>query len=317
MIFGSEHAGAAAPFLTRLGDEATGHRALLSRRIEFEDEGRDPCRLAVGCVLFYGRRPVSVLNLPEGARDREAVPRPERMDVEEPRRVVAFDVPLDLVAEHLRALPRIAIAAFGSLSSSATIPTAWKRSVSAYTNELPCCRPGRNAGNIDPSRILNSSRTCFGTASCWNALWSTRLSYATCHVTRSGWLGSTMRPTVRPDSVCTSTVWASASSGSLSSSRAAHASRYSLTTVSRFLEESSYTWPTPPPDAAKRSAIRRLAFAARSQAGCAVGDPASFANGTNSGSPARAPDARTLTRQRPIEPGCAAHCCSTSRMSAG
>src|SRR5208337_591218 len=64
--------------------------------------------------------------------------------------------------------------------------------------------------------------------------------------------------------------------------------------------------------------MRRLATAARSQSGShKVPEDSGRENGMNSGSPARAPDARTLTRQRPIVPVRPIHCFSTSSIRDG
>ena len=80
--------------------------------------------------------------------------------MEELGRIVTLDVLENLVPEDFCALlptvgtvsavslspnarARIATAAFGSLSSSGTMPTAWKPSVSAKTNELPRSKPGQ------------------------------------------------------------------------------------------------------------------------------------------------------------------------------
>jgi hypothetical protein len=45
-----------------------------------------------------------------------------------------------------KALASIATAAFGSLSQSGTIPTAWNPNMSAKTKEFPVFTPGRKEG---------------------------------------------------------------------------------------------------------------------------------------------------------------------------
>src|SRR5579875_446528 len=93
---------------------------------------------------------------------------------------------------------------------------------------------------------------------------------------------------------------------------------YSLTTDSKPFDLSSYICPTPPPHVAKRSAISLEALVARSQSDRKdVPTASGYSNGANSRDEAVAPEARTLTRQRPIAPERLTQSFSTSFISGG